>query len=244
MVYMSKTKRTKKSPSTINYSLIFAIIITAALALAVYQTVYGNFKLGAKADTNPCSAYTRQRPVSSSGSASGVVASKQTDRFVWNLDGNPLTQKTVVLCTGTAITRQFGGEITYADIKVGDKVDLAGSYAGTVGMQASDTTILPNWLRDTSTSMAQELTSKVATVDPAHNSLVLNAVTMRIAGQLGTYNLNVKYNTSTTKCYAATKNNTKRVIDCKTIAVGQTAQVSGVLEDQTLTMTATQIGVK
>lgn len=243
MVYMSKTKRTKKVSSTINYSLVFAIIITAALALAVYQTVYGNFKLGAKADTNPCSAYTRQRPISSSGSASGVVASKQTDRFVWNLDGNPLTPKTVVLCAGTAITRQFGGEITYADINVGDKVDLAGSYAGTVGMQASDTTILPNWLRDTSTSMAQELTSTVASINPTNSSLVLDAVRMRLAGKYGTYQLNVKYTTAT-KCSAATKNNTKKVIDCKTIAVGQTAQVSGVLEDQTLTMTATQIGVK
>lgn len=242
MVYMSKVKHTKKSSSPISYSLIFAIIITAALVLAVYQTVYGNFKLGAKAD-NPCSAYTRQRPVSSSGSATGVVASKQIDRFIWNLDGSPLTPKTVILCPGTSITRQFGGAIAYADINVGDKVDLAGSYAGFAGMQPSDTIILPTWLRDTSTSMARELTSTVATVDPLNSSFVLDAVNMKIAGKFGKYQLNVKY-TLTTKCYAATKTNTKRVIDCKTVAVGQTAQVSGVLEDQTLTMTATQIGVK
>lgn len=242
MVYMSKTKRAKKVSSTINYSLVFAIIITAALALAVYQTVYGNFKIGAKAD-DPCRAYTREKPVSSTGSASGVVASKQIDRFIWNLDGNPLTPKTVILCPATAITREFGGAIAYADINVGDKVDLSGSYAGFAGMQASDTTILPNWIRDTSTSMAQELTSTVATVNPANSSLVLDAVRMRVAGKYGTYQLNVKYTTAT-KCSAATKNNTKKVIDCKTIAVGQRAQVSGVLEDQTLTMTATQIGVK
>lgn len=239
---MSKIKRTKKSSLKIDYSLVFAIIITATLVMAVYQVVNGNFQLGAKAD-NPCRAYTREKPVSPSGSASGVVASKQIDRFIWNLDGNPLTPKTVILCPGTTITRQFGGAITYADIKVGDKVDLSGSYAGFAGMQASDTTILPNWLRDTSTSMAQELTSTVATVDPVNSSFVLDAVRMKVAGKFGVYQLNVKY-TSATKCSAATKNNTKRVIDCKTIAVGQTAQVSGVLEDQTLTMTATQIGVK
>ncbi len=239
---MSKTKRTKKSAPTINYSLIFAIIITAALVLTVYQAVSGNFQLGAKAD-NPCNAYTRERPVSPTGSATGIVASKGETSFVWNLDGDVTKPKVVVLCAGTSITRQFGGAITYADIKVGDKVDLSGSYAGTVGMQASDTTILPNWLRDASTSMAKEVTSTVATVDPLNNSLVLDAVNMKVAGKFGAYKLNVLYN-STTKCLTGTKNNTKRSIECSTIAVGKTAEVSGSLDDQTLTMTATQIGVK
>ena len=242
MSKIKRTKRSSKSSSTINYSLIFAIIITAALVLTVYQAINGNFQLGAKAD-NPCNAYTRERPVSSTGSASGVVASKGETTFVWNLDGDATKPKVVVVCAGTSITRQFGGAITYADIRVGDKVDLAGSYAGTAGMQASDTSILPTWLRNTSTSMAKELVSTVATVDPANSSFVLDAVNMKVAGKFGVYKLNVVYN-SATKCFAGTKNNTKKVINCSTIAVGKTAEVSGLLDDQTLTMTATQIGVK
>ena len=237
-----KPKRTKKSASTINYSLILAIAITAALVLTVYQAVNGNFQLGAKAD-NPCNAYTRERPVSPTGSATGIVASKGETSFVWNLDGDVTKPKVVVLCARTSITRQFGGTITYADIRVGDKVDLAGSYAGTVGMQASDTTILPTWLRNTSTSLAKEVSATVDTVDHANDSFVLSAVNLRLAGELGYYKLNVKY-TDSTKCFTTTKNNTKKNISCSTIAVGQVATVGGLLDDQTLTITATQIGVK
>ncbi|MBI2310846.1 hypothetical protein HYU90_03455 [Candidatus Collierbacteria bacterium] len=232
---MSKTKlkRTKKSASTINYSLIFAIIITAALVLTVYQAVNGNFQLGARA--GDCGSYTKRKPF---GEATGIVKSVGEDRFVWNLNGDTTKPKTVVICGGTSITRQFGGAMTLADIGVGDKVDLMGWYG-----DATNTTILPTWVRDASTSMAKEVTSKVAEVDPLNNSLVLDAVNMKFAGKFGVYKLNVLYN-SATKCFAGTKNNTKRSIECSTIAVGKTAEVSGLLDDQTLTMTATQIGVK
>ena len=84
--------------------LIFPLIIIAILAIAAYQTINGDFLLGAKAG-DPCSSYTRQKPL---GTASGIVASKQDGQFIWNLNGDSTKPKVVVLCARTKITKKLG----------------------------------------------------------------------------------------------------------------------------------------
>lgn len=231
---MIKTKRTKKASSTINFNLVLAIIITAALVMAVYQVVNGNFQLGVEAN-DACNTYTKQKPL---GSASGIVQSKGDGQFVWNLNGDINTPKVVVICARTQITRQLGGAITYADIQVGDRVDVGGFYGDTTG-----STILAGWVRDTATSQAREATSTVKSVNVSDSSFVLNAVDMILAGKRGAYTLNVKY-TDATKCHTETKNKTPKAISCSSVAVGQTAAVTGLLDDRTMTLTADLIAVK
>ncbi len=121
--------------------LIFPLIIIVILATAAYQTINGDFFLGAKAG-DPCSSYTRQRPL---GTAFGIVTSKQDGQFIWNLNGDGTKPKAVVLCARTKITKKFGGSLAYADIKVGDRLELLGWYGDT-----TQTTVIPAWIRDAS----------------------------------------------------------------------------------------------
>ena len=123
--------------------LIFPLIIIAILAIAAYQTINGDFLLGAKAG-DPCSSYTRQKPL---GTASGIVASKQDGQFIWNLNGDSTKPKVVVLCARTKITKKLGSGLAYADIKVGDRLELLGWYGDT-----TKSTVLPAWIRDISSS--------------------------------------------------------------------------------------------
>ncbi|MBI2326060.1 hypothetical protein HYU91_01605, partial [Candidatus Collierbacteria bacterium] len=123
--------------------LIFPLIIIAILAIAAYQTINGDFLLGAKAG-DPCSSYTRQKPL---GTASGIVVSKQDGQFIWNLNGDSTKPKVVVLCARTKITKKLGSGLAYTDIKVGDRVELLGWYGDT-----TKSTVLPAWIRDISSS--------------------------------------------------------------------------------------------
>jgi len=122
-------------------SLIFPLIIVAILAIAAYQTINGDFLFGARAG-DPCSSYTKQKPL---GMASGIVTGKQDGQFVWNLNGDNTKPKVVVLCARTKITKKLGGSLAYADIKVGDRIELVGWYGDT-----TKTTVIPAWIRDTS----------------------------------------------------------------------------------------------
>lgn len=237
---MIKHKSFKLTPTQMLLGGIGIGIVFTALVLAVNQMASGSFNLISNA-SDPCSAYTRKKPL---GSASGVVASKGEASFVWNMNGDASLPKVVLICAGTEVTRQFGGNITFADIKVGDRVDLAGWYGGTVGLQASNTTILPQWIRDVSTSLAGEWTSTVSFVDVPRSSFVLDAVDLTVGGVKGKYKLNVKY-TPTTQCFTqSTYRKTKKSMTCSSVTIGQTVAVSGVLDDQTLTLTAGTILVR
>jgi len=236
---MSKNTHIKLTPTQMLLGGIGIGIVLTGLLFAVYQITNGSFNLVSNA-SDPCSAYTRKKPI---GEASGIVASKTENSFVWNLNGNASTPKVVLICAGTQITRQFGGNMTYADIKVGDRIALAGWYGGTVGLQASNTTILPQWLRDTSTSRAGEWSSTVSFVDAPNSSFTLNAIDLVVSGVRGSYKLTVKY-TPSTQCYTESRVKTKKSILCSSITLGQTVAVGGVLDDQTLTLTADRILVK
>ncbi len=232
---MIKYTHIKLTPAQVLLSIIGIGIVLTGLLFAVYQMKYGNFGLISNA-ADPCAAYTKQKPF---GQASGVIASKSTSTFVWNMNGDAATPKVVVPCAGTSITRQAGGAITFADLQVGDHVDMMGWYGDT-----TKTTVLPTWIRDNSTSLSQEWGATVASVNPSASSFMLNAVDLVLGGVKGSYQLNVKY-TPSTKCYTNTTNNSKttKPVSCSSVAVGQTVAVTGLLDDQTRTVTANKIGI-
>ena len=146
---MIKYTHIKLTPAQVLLSIIGIGIVLTGLLFAVYQMKYGNFGLISNA-ADPCAAYTKQKPLSS---ASGIVKSKGNGKFVWNMNGDASTPKVVVLCAGVQISRRLGGSMSYADIKVGDRVELAGWYG-----DATKNTILLQRIRDISSTTPSQST--------------------------------------------------------------------------------------
>lgn len=238
---MTKHTHIKITPTQILLSIISIGIVFTGFLFVVYQMKYGNFSLISHA-SDPCSAYTKLRSFSET---SGVVQSKQEGQFIWNMNGNPATAKVVVLCGGTRITPKlgFGGALTYADIHVGDTVSLTGRYGGVKGMQPSDTTILPSWIRVTPvSSQIKELTATVASVNVPDSSFVLYAVDGTINGKRAQFNLTVRYSTET-KCSIGSNVRTVRTMSCSKVSVGQSATVTGSYYND-VTLMATRVEVR
>lgn len=225
---MIKYTHFKLTPAQVLFSIIGIGVVLTGLLFAVYQLKYGNFSLVSKA-SDPCAAYPKLSPIKS---AEGTVHDKTDIGFNWWENGVSTKVKVVVLCAGSKFTRQFGADIPYSDIKENDIVTMTGNFGDT-----TKTTILATWVRNMSTSVAGEYVSRVATVNHSQSSFTLNAVTMKVAGKYGPYTLNVKYS-PTTSCYFRSK---QKPFDCSNIAVGNRAAVSGIVDDNTITMNATNI---
>lgn len=220
----------KDSSSKLIVGLVVAAILALVVGFALYQanTSKSPTELRARA-ADPCANYPKLTPVAT---VEGIVHDKTDNGFNWWENGVSTKVKVVVVCAQAKITRQFGATIPYSDINEGDSVAMTGNFGDT-----TKTTILATWVRNMSTSVASEYNAKVATVNPSQSSFTLNAVTLRRAGKLGKYTLNVIY-TPTTKCYFRTTN---KPIACSAISVGNTATVQGIVYDPTLTLTATTI---
>lgn len=135
-------------PRDNSVKLMIGIVVGTIVALAVGVTLYQiNNQVGMRAKAaDPCEAYTKQGPATDPG----TVQSLDVDRFTMAQDSG--LSKIVVVCAGAKFTKQFGGSYTYADLKVGDKVSVAGFYG-----DATKTTVLAKLVRDTSVSKAPEM---------------------------------------------------------------------------------------
>lgn len=213
--------------------LIVMSIFAVVVGISFYQTntskPQSELRVGA---TDPCAAYTKSGAVST---GTGIVHDKTDNGFNWWENGQLTKSKAVVICSGAKVVREFGGSITYAEVKEGDKVTVSGFYGNT-----AKSTILAKLVTDMSTEKVIELNATVKSVD-SNGTLTLNPVNVLIAGKTGQYELIVTHD-SATKCFTSTLN---KPIDCLfgSTVVKQKVAVTGVLSDNTLTLAAIQIVV-
>ncbi len=129
------------------------VVVGTIVALAVGVTLYQmNNQVGTRAKAaNPCESYGKPKDIIKNGlvrNKLGTVQSKSSDRFVWVEDGNPVS-KVVVMCAGAKLNKRLGGNLSYAELKVGEKVFVIGVYG-----DATKTTILAASLKSNSSDSA------------------------------------------------------------------------------------------
>ena len=120
--------------------LLFIVIIAVALVVVLLQTKKGPTEMRARA-ADPCEAYKKGKLVPKPGLI-GTIQSMKEDRFSMIVGGGPTT-KVIVICAGTTITNKSYQKLTYANLKVGDKVTVSGTYDNT-GMTILANTITQN----------------------------------------------------------------------------------------------------
>lgn len=121
-----------------NSKIITGGILVGALVLSVYVVTS---KFQTKVDvqaSDPCSSYTKGQSVTTKD---GTVKSLSDDQFTWSEDKYGVGQftgaKVVIVCAGTQFVNKIGGNMTFKDMLVGQKVSITGWYA-----DLTNTTIL------------------------------------------------------------------------------------------------------
>lgn len=107
------------------FGLLFVAFVGAAVFVVLLQTKKAPTEMRARA-ANACAVYNKGEPVPKVG-VSGTIQSKKEDQFVLTVGGGAVSQ-VVMVCAGVTITNKSNVKLTYADLKVGNKVTVGGYY--------------------------------------------------------------------------------------------------------------------
>lgn len=106
------------------FGLLFIVVIAAAVLVALLQMQKSPTEMRARA-ANACAVYEKGEPIPKVG-VSGTIQSKKEDQFVLTVGG--AASQVVMVCAGVTITNKSNAKLTYADLKVGNKVTVGGYY--------------------------------------------------------------------------------------------------------------------
>lgn len=121
------------------FGLLFVAFVGAAVVVVLLQTKKAPTEMRARA-ANACAVYNKGEPVPKVG-VSGTIQSKKEDQFVLTVGG--ATSQVIMVCAGVTITNKSNAKLTYANLKVGDKVTVGGYYTNNT-MTILATTITQN----------------------------------------------------------------------------------------------------